>query len=120
MASTDIQSKNRITDDIHPYFHIVNVLAFNQLSTKQNELAMSHAAFVIEWCDTIFLKKYEYLNIPEEVTCSKLKTYVNGVKSDELLRRAKETISLIINRCNPLWTPQSEMAKWEKTCRYDS
>ena len=110
MASTDTHSKIRITDDIHPYFHIVNVLAFNQLSTKcgqmkQNELAMSHASFVIEWCDTIFLKKYEYLNIPEEVTCSKLKTYVNGVKSDELLRRAKETISLIINRCNPVWTP---------------
>ena len=120
MASTELQSKNRITDDIHPFFHIVNVLSFNQLSTKcgtmkHDELVIAHSALVIDWCDTIFMKKYEYLNIPTEVTADKLKSYVRGVKNDELLlRRAKESVSLIINKCNPLWTPQSEWPSGKK------
>ena len=122
MASTELQSKNRITDDIHPFFHIVNVLAFNQLSTKcgtmkHDELAIAHSALVIDWCDTIFLKKYEYLNIPTEVTADKLKSYVKGVKNDELLlRRAKEStfrysvqiLSFLIQSCQ-LMTIQPQL-----------
>lgn len=37
------------------------------------------------------------------------------MKNDELLlRRAKESVSVILNKCNPLWTPQSEWPSGKK------
>ena len=106
---------NRITDDMNPYFQTINVLAYNQLSTqcgkmKTEDLHHSHKALVLSWAETIFLAKYNYLNIPESVTTETLKVYINSVKHGELLRRAKDTVSTIINKCNPAWIPPED---WE-------